>query len=179
MMAISTGLSVAGTLYSAREQNKAHRENAEAANAAKIQEDQQIQAQQAQRQQDAAQQKIAATQDARVAAARARVAEGESGASLNNNAVVQNIIRQGLTANTLTEQNMSRANQQTQWDLQASANRAQSRINQVSKADPIATALQVGGQYVDYKTNVGMLQGAGINTDAKMFPKKGNTKATR
>ena len=145
----STIASVAGTAYSAKQQEEAYQENAEQANQAKMKDDQQTMIRRQQEEEDAAQAKVKTDLEARKAAARARVAEGESGGFLNNNAVIQDIFRQGLTANQATTQNLERSNLNTQFQLQANQNRAQSRINSVAQPDSTATALQIGGQIAD------------------------------
>ena len=149
----STIASVAGTGYAAKKQSDAFEENAEQANIAKMKDDQQTMIRRQQEEEDAAQAKVKTDLEARKAAARARVAEGESGGFLNNNAVIQDIFRQGLTANQMTTQNLQRSNLNTQFQLQANENRAQSRINSVAQPDPIATALEIGGQISDGATS--------------------------
>jgi hypothetical protein len=165
MLAISTAVSVAGTLYQHKEQKKAHKENAEAANAAKMKEDQMVQVQQANNDQDAAQQKIANDREVRKAVARAEVAQGESGGFLNNNAVVQDLVAQGLGGNQMIGQNLARQNQQSSWDLVANANRAQSRINSVAAPDAIATGLTVAGQAGAGYTNAATISAQGGKLD--------------
>ena len=156
MLMISTGLQVAGQVYAHQEQKKAHKENAEAAAAAKAVEDQQTLIQQSYADQDAAQEKMRQNAEVRKKAARARVAAGESGGFLNNNAVVQDIMRQGLVANQATSQNLERQTTQTGFDLMANESRAQSRINQVAKPDAIATGLNIGGTVAQGYAQAGM-----------------------
>ena len=144
LMLASTVLSAAGSIHGAREQKKAHVENAEAANEAKVQEDMQISNMSARNQQDAASAKIQSDASAQKAASRAKVAAGESGGSLNNDAVVNDIMRQGLVSNNQTSTNLSRLDQDTQYQYQGSASRAQSRINSVAAPSYAATGLQVG-----------------------------------
>ena len=156
MQMLSTGLQVAGQVYAHQEQKKAHRENAEAAAAAKAVEDQQTMIQQSYADQDAAQEKLRRNEEIRRKAARAEVAAGESGGFLNNNAGVQDILRQGLVANQATSQNLERQTTQTGFDLMANQNRAQSRINQVAKPDAVATGLNIAGTVAGGYSNSAM-----------------------
>ena len=144
LMIASTALSTLGTVHGIREQKKAARENAEAANEAKNQEDQQINISQANQQQDAAEQKIRNNQEAQKAAARAAVAQGESGGSLNNNAVLQDIGAQGLTGNNQVSTNLDRLEVDSKYQKIAAKNRAQSRINSVAMPSNFAAGLQIG-----------------------------------
>lgn len=146
LLAISTAMSVAGTLNAANEQGKAYTANAKAANLAKMQEDQQNDEIFAQKQQDAAQQKISNNRQTAQTAARARVAMGESGASDNTGGVIGDIVRQGLEANQGVTQNLSRDSSQLSWDQVASASRAQSRINSVARPSVAGALLQAGSQ---------------------------------
>jgi len=146
LLAISSAMSVAGTLNAAHEQGKAYTANAEAANLAKMQEDQQNAEVFAQKQQDAAQEKISNNRKTMETAARARVAMGESGASDNTGGVVGDIVRQGLEANQGVTQNLGRESRQLHWDQVASTSRAQSRINSVARPSVAGTLLQAGSQ---------------------------------
>ena len=146
LLAISSAASVAGTLHSAHEQGKAYTANAEAANQAKMQEDQQMAEVFAQKQQDAAQEKISINRRTMETAARARVAMGESGASDNTGGVIGDIMRQGLEANQGVTQNLARDTRQLHWDQVGSASRAQSRINSVARPSVAGTLLQAGAQ---------------------------------
>lgn len=124
-------------------QKQAHLENK--ANALQAQSDElrQINVQQAQEDTKAAQEKIANDLAVREQVSRANVAGDESGASLNNNAVVQDMRRQGLVANTMTGQNLENTMQNLQEERLGSKTRAISRINQVAKPSSTATALQI------------------------------------
>ena len=76
-------------------------------------EDRMINLQQSQEQEAAAAQNtIEQNRQTQELAARANVAGGESGGFLNNNAVIQDIVRQGLEANTMTGQNLERSKAQ-------------------------------------------------------------------
>ena len=141
----STVASVAGSVVQYQEQKDMHEENAEQAIQAKMYEDQQIAINQANQQQDAAAQKIRNNQEAQKAAARARVAQGESGGFLNNNAVVQDIMAQGLSGNNQISTNLDRLEVDTKFQQIAATNRAQSRINSVAAPSAAATTLQIGG----------------------------------
>jgi hypothetical protein len=140
----STIASVAGSVVQYQEQKDMHEENAEQAIQAKMYEDQQIAINQANQQQDAAAQKIRNNQEAQKAAARARVAQGESGGFLENNAVVQDIMAQGLTGNNQISTNLDRLDVDTKFQQIAATNKAQSRINAVSAPSAAATTLQIG-----------------------------------
>ncbi len=130
-------------------QNKAYKANAKAAAQAKIDEDRVINLQEAQEQEAAATQKIEQNRQTQELASSAAVAGGESGGFLNNNAVVQDIMRQGLEANTMTGQNLERTKAQLGEQRLGAKSKAQSRINSVSKASGVATALKIGSAGVD------------------------------
>lgn len=153
LMIASTALSTLGTIHGVNEQKKAAKKNAEAANQAKNQEDQQININQANQQQDAAAQKIRNNQEAQKAAARARVAQGESGGSLNNNAVLQDIMAQGLTGNNQISTNLDRLEVDNKYQKIAATNRAQSRINSVAMPSNTAAALTIGSDIASGASN--------------------------
>ena len=129
-------------------QNKAYEQNAKLANKAKMDEDRMLNLQQAQEQEAAAQQQIEQNRQTQELGARAAVAGGESGGFLNNNAVMQNIVRQGLEANTMTGQNLGRTTSQIGEERLGAKTRAQSRINSVSKSSKKATNLAIAGSAV-------------------------------
>ena len=145
---VSIGMAVVGTIQAQQQhkaQNKAFVANAEAANQAKMDEDRMINLQQSQEQEAAAAQTIEQNRQTQELAARATVAGGESGGFLNNNAVIQDIVRQGLEANTMTGQNLGRTTAQLGEQRLGATSRAQSRINSVSKASNAATGLAIAG----------------------------------
>tara|TARA_R100000951_G_scaffold78563_1_gene66317 strand:+ start:5765 stop:6361 length:597 start_codon:yes stop_codon:yes gene_type:complete len=138
------GMQTMGALESNRAQGKAYEANAAAANQAKIDEDRMINLQQAQEEEKAAQQRIATDLQTQQTASRAQVAAGQTGGFLNNNAVMQDIMRQGLAANTVTSQNLDRTVSQLGEERAGAMNRAQSRINSVARPSRTATMLQIG-----------------------------------
>ena len=145
---VSIGMAVIGTIQAQQQhkaQNKAFEANAEAATQAKMDEDRMINLQQSQEQEAAAQNAIEQNRQTQELASRATVAGGESGGFLNNNAVVQDIVRQGLEANTMTGQNLGRTTAQLGEQRLGASTRAQSRINSVSKASNAATGLAIAG----------------------------------
>jgi len=145
---VSIGMAVIGTIQAQQQhkgQNKAYKANAEAAVQAKIDEDRVINLQEAQEQEAAATQTIEQDRQTQQLSARANVAGGESGGFLNNNAVVQDIVRQGLEANTMTGQNLERTKAQLGEQRLGAVSRTQSRINSVSKASNAATGLAIVG----------------------------------
>lgn len=141
----SMAISTAGALQAHSAQNKAYEKNAEMANKAKMDEDRMINLQQSQEQEAAATQSIEQNRQTQELAARANVAGGESGGFLNNDAVMQNIVRQGLESNTMTGQNLERSKAQLGEQRLGATSRAQSRINSVSKASNAATGLAIAG----------------------------------
>jgi len=68
-----------------------------------------------------------------------------SGGILNNDAIGQSIMRQGLVADTGISQNLDRQTAQLGMDRLSNKNKAQSRINSVSTASNTATGLQIAG----------------------------------
>lgn len=114
-------------------QDAAYEENLRASNQAKMDADRQINLQQAQEQEAAAQSMINNDLQTRVLGSRAQVAAAESGGMLNNNAVIQDIVRQGLVANNMTSQNLGRTTAQLGEQRLGARSTAQSRINSVSK----------------------------------------------
>ena len=114
-------------------QDAAYEENLRASNQAKMDADRQINLQQSQEQEAAAQTMINNDLQTRVLGSRAQVAAAESGGMLNNNAVIQDIVRQGLVANNMTSQNLGRTTAQLGEQRLGARSTAQSRINSVSK----------------------------------------------
>ena len=143
-MAISTAMSAAGQVVSYDQQKKAKRANDKAATKAKMDEDRQIQLQQSQVQEKAAGEKIANNRDVRNTTARAQVAAGESGGLLNNNAVIQDVMRQGLEANSMVGQNLGRSQQQSLEEMRGADNRFTSRINSVAAPSALGAGLSIG-----------------------------------
>ena len=141
----SATMSTVGAVQGHKAQNKAYKDNAELANKAKMDEDRMINLQEAQEQEAAATQTIEQNRQTQQLASRANVAGGESGGFLNNNAVVQDIVRQGLEANTMTGQNLDRTKAQLGEQRLGAVSRTQSRINSVSKASKAATGLAIAG----------------------------------
>jgi len=145
----SMAMSTAGAVQGHNAQNKAYEKNAEMANKAKMDEDRMINLQESQEQEAAASQSIEQNRQTQELAARANVAGGESGGFLNNNAVIQNIVRQGLEANTTSGQNLERTKAQLGEQRLGANTRAQSRINSVSKASAAATGLKIAGNAIN------------------------------
>jgi hypothetical protein len=114
-------------------QDAAYEENLRASNQAKMDADRQINLQQAQEEESAAQTMINNDLQTRVLGSRAQVAAAESGGMLNNNAVIQDVVRQGLVANNMTSQNLDRTVSQLREQRLGARSTAQSRINSVSK----------------------------------------------
>ena len=150
----SLAMSTAGTIQAHNAQNKAFEKNAEMANKAKLDEDRMINLQQSQEQEAAATQSIEQNRQTQEVASRATVAGGESGGFLNNNAVVQDIVRQGLEANTMTGQNLGRTTAQLGEQRLGANTRAQSRINSVSKSSAAATGLSIAGNALNTGANL-------------------------
>jgi len=138
------GMSTMSALEGHKAQGKAYEANAAAANQAKIDEDRMINLQQAKEEEKAAQQRIATDLETQQTASRAQVAAAQTGGFLNNNAVVQDILRQGLNADTMTSQNLDRTVSQLGEERAGAMSRAQSRINSVARPSRTATMLQIG-----------------------------------
>jgi len=149
MAVASTAISTAGAVQGHNAQNKAYVQNAQMARIAKMDEDRMINLREAQEQEAAAQQQIEQDRQTQELAARANVAGGESGGFLNNNAVIQDIVRQGLEANTTTGQNLERTKAQLSEQRLGANTRAQSRINSVAKSSAAATGLQIAGSAIN------------------------------
>ena len=95
--------------------------------------DRQINLQQAQLEEQAATETLANNLQTRSLVSRAAQAQAESGGMLNNNAIIQDTLRQGLVANTMVGQNLSRDVAQLGEQRLGATSTAQSRINSVSK----------------------------------------------
>lgn len=143
--ATTLATSVGGTVMSAKAQNDAAELNAKNANIAKMQQDQQINLQQGQLQEKSAGELIDNQLQTRQALARADMAAINSGGMLNNDAIGQSIMRQGLVTDTAILQNLDRDITQFGLDRQGARSSAQSRINSVSASNNTATGLQITG----------------------------------
>lgn len=143
--AATLATSVGGTLMSAKAQNDSAEMNARNANIAKAQQDQQINLQQSQLQEKSAGELIDNQLKTRETLARADMAAINSGGMLNNDAIGQSIMRQGLVTDTAILQNLDREVAQFGLDRQGAASSAQSRINSVSASNNTATGLQITG----------------------------------
>jgi hypothetical protein len=139
-VALSAGSAITG----ANAQADAYEANAAAANQAKVDTDRQLNLQQAQLDEKAAQEKIAQNLQTQQIASTATTAAGESGGFLNNNAVIQDIVRQGVEANTMTTQNLERNVAQIGEQRLGARSTAQSRVNAVARPSRMATGLQIG-----------------------------------
>jgi len=143
---ISMGaLSMATAQQQAAGQKKMYEANA--ANAAAAASDQlmQLNLQQAQDEENALQQQMDTDLQMMQAMSTATVAGGESGASLNSNAALQDIARQGLVSNSRVTQQLERNNMQREMDTKGIMSGAQSRINSVARPSGAATALTIAG----------------------------------
>jgi len=143
--ATTLAASVGGTVMGAKAQNDAAEMNARNANIAKMQQDQQISLQQGQLQEKSAEERIDNQLQTRQALARADMAAINSGGMLNNDAIGQSIMRQGLVTDTAILQNLDRDIDQFGLDRKGAASSAQSRINSVSASSNTATGLQIAG----------------------------------
>lgn len=143
---ISTGMSVMGANQQAKAQEAQYQANLEASLQAQADEQRMINLQQSQEQEKAAQEKIA--NDLQVKQTASRVQATDTGAIINNNAVMQDIVRQGLEANTGISQNLERSDAQAREEMRGAKSRAQSRINSVSRPSKAATGLAIGSALV-------------------------------
>jgi len=162
--------STASAVQGHKAQNKAYEANAEMANKAKMDEDRMINLQESQEQEAAATQTIEQNRQTQELSARANVAGGESGGFLNNNAVVQDIVRQGLEANTMTGQNLDRTTAQLGEARLGANTRAQSRINSVSKSERSAVGLQIAGNAIDTAAKFGSPSKGGNSSGSGKAP---------
>ena len=156
-LAIASGsLSTLGAIEGYNAQRDAYKANAKAANQAKIDEDRMINLRQSQEQEKAAQQKIAQNLETQQIAS--RVQATDSGGFLNNNAVMQDIVRQGLVANNMTSQNLDRTTAQLGEERIGATRRAQSRINSVDRPSRTGAVSQIGSGAVQAGTNYQMMK---------------------
>ena len=144
LAAASATMSIMGASQAHQAQKVKEQVNRRSALAAQTDELRQINIQAAQEDTAAAEQKIQTDLEVMQQTSRAEVAGGESGVSLNNNAVIQDMARQGLVANTGVDRNLDTTMQGLQEERLGSKSRAQSRINSVSKPSSTATGLKIG-----------------------------------
>ena len=144
LAAASATMSIMGASQAHQAQKVKEQVNRRNALAAQNDELRQINIQAAQEDTAAAEQKLQTDLEVMQQTSRAEVAGGESGVSLNNNAVIQDMARQGLVANTGVDRNLDTTMQGLQEDRLGSKSRAQSRINSVSKPSSTATGLKIG-----------------------------------
>ncbi len=144
LAAASAGMSILGASQQHQAQKVKEQVNRRNALAAQNDELRQINIQAAQEDTAAAEQKLQTDLEVMQQTSRAEVAGGESGVSLNNNAVIQDMERQGLVANTGVDRNLDTTMQGLQEERLGSKSRAQSRINSVSKPSSTATGLKIG-----------------------------------
>ncbi len=175
----SAALSTAGAIEGHSAQRDAYKANAKAASQAKVDEDRMLNQQEAQIQEQASEAKIAQDLETQQVASRAQATD--SGGFLNNNAVMQDIVRQGLEANTMTSQNLERQQAQLGEERIGAERRAQSRINSVARPSRTATALQIGSGLVQAGTNYaamgGTFGGGGAPTSAGLSQGAGGSMA--
>ena len=143
--ATTLAASVGGTVMSAKAQNDSAEMNARNANIAAMEQDQQINLQQSQMQEKAAGEKLDNATKVQQALARADMAAINSGGMLNNDAIGQSIMRQGLVTESTILQNLDRNVDQFGLDRKGVRSSAQSRINSVSASSNTATGLQIAG----------------------------------
>jgi hypothetical protein len=144
LAAASATMSIMGASQAHQAQKVKEQVNRRNALAAQTDELRQINIQTAQEDTAAAEQKLQTDLEVMQQTSRAEVAGGESGVSLNNNAVIQDMERQGLVANTGVDRNLDTTMQGLQEERLGSKSRAQSRINSVSKPSSTATGLKIG-----------------------------------
>ena len=136
--ATTLAASVGGTVMSAKAQNDSAEMNARNANIAAMQQDQQVQEKSAGEMLDNA-------TKVQQALARADMAAINSGGMLNNDAIGQSIMRQGLVTESTILQNLDRNIDQFGLERKGVRSSAQSRINSVSASSNTATGLQIAG----------------------------------
>lgn len=146
LAATAAAMQIVGAQQGHQAQKAKYHANKQSALQAQADEQRQINLQQAQEQEKGAQQQIQTDLETRQAAS--RVQATDTGASLNNNAVIQDIMRQGLVSNTGVSQNLERSEAQLNEERLGAKSRAQSRINSVSLPSSTATGLQIGSAIV-------------------------------
>lgn len=150
----SLALSAGSQVAAAGAQNKASRQNREAAIRARNEDFRALGLQEVQIQ-DAAQESIMAThRQAQQAEALARVSAGEAGVSgASVEAIIGDIAAQAGRATVNTERNLDASIRQIQQEKRGTAAGAQSRINAVQPANPFAVGLGIGAQALDFAAN--------------------------
>ena len=176
---VSIGIGILSTMNSINQQkaasdaqDRAYEENLRASNQAKMDQDRQINLQQAQLEEQAATETLANNLQTRSLVSRATQAQAESGGMLNNNAIIQDTLRQGLQANTMVGQNLSRDVAQLGEQRLGATSTAQSRINSVSKGTGVnylGAALQGAQTGMSFEGATGALK-----SGAAKFKKMGN-----
>tara|TARA_B110000977_G_C11091042_1_gene496911 strand:+ start:4010 stop:4648 length:639 start_codon:yes stop_codon:yes gene_type:complete len=143
--ATTVAASVGGTVMSAKAQNDSAEMNARNANIAAMQQDQQLNLQESQVQEKSAGERLDNATKVQQALARADMAAINSGGMLNNDAIGQSIMRQGLVTESTILQNLDRNIDQFGLERKGVRSSAQSRINSVSASSNTATGLQIAG----------------------------------
>ena len=150
----ATALSIGGSQVSAQQQadaaGEAYDANAKAAVEGNAITQSQISEQEVQDQMDLAQAKIESDLENQRLLARTRVASLESGGTLNNQAAIQEVMRQGLVNQDIQTVQLERSRRQFANERDTSARTAQSRINSAPKpqVNRAGLALQAAGSLV-------------------------------
>lgn len=137
----SAGLGMASAYQGAKAQADMAEQNAENANEGLKDQHRLINLKEAEEQEKYASEKIARDLEAQKVASRVKATD--SGGFLNNDAITQDIMRQGLVADTMASQNLERASAQYGEQRKSATTSAQSRINQVAPPSSLATGLQI------------------------------------
>jgi hypothetical protein len=128
----------------------AYEKNKQAAEAAAKQSQRQLTLRQMQEEQAAKQSVFKADLEARMVDAQARVSAGESGvAGASVDAVLSDIERQRLMNTQNAEKNLQAVTEQLNQEKAGVRANAKSQINSVSKPNPWATALKIGGSTLE------------------------------
>ena len=144
--AIAIGAGVLGAVTGHNAQADAFKANAAAANAAKVLEDEAVNAELGLKEQAAAEEKIARGLEGRKKIATARTSAGESGVSGNSvDALMNELNASVLRGNTMTSRNFAIDQIGAKRQLESNRRTAQSRINSVAKPSKAATGLQIAG----------------------------------
>ena len=142
----AAGLGMVSAHQGAKGQAEAAKASYENSATAKINEDRLLNLQQSQEQEKFASEKIA--RDIQAQQAASRVAATDTGGFLNNNAITQDIMRQGLEANTMASQNLERSDAQFGEQRSSTNTTYKSRINSVSTPSRTATGLQIASHAI-------------------------------
>lgn len=142
----SAGLGMVSAHQGAKGQAEAAKASYENSATAKINQDRLLNLQQSQEQEKFASEKIA--RDIQAQQAASRVAATDTGGFLNNNAITQDIMRQGLEANTMASQNLERSDAQFGEQRSSTNTTYKSRINSVSTPSRTATGLQIASHAI-------------------------------